>query len=134
MTAPQPRLGRRMARFNRAVTNRVLGPVAHRLPGFGIVVHTGRRSGRTHRTPVNAFRSADGYVFALTYGHDAQWVRNVLAARGCSLITRGREHRLLDPVLFTDAQRRVMPPPVRPMLAFARVTEFLRLRDADAQA
>jgi hypothetical protein len=48
-------LGRRIAIFNRHVTNRVLGPVAPWLPGFGIVVHTGRKSGRTYRTPVNVF-------------------------------------------------------------------------------
>ena len=30
-----------LARFNLRVTNRVLGPVAARLPGFGIVIHVG---------------------------------------------------------------------------------------------
>jgi deazaflavin-dependent oxidoreductase (nitroreductase family) len=131
MGVPQPRLGRRMARFNRAVTNRLTAPFAGRLPGFGIVVHAGRRSGRTYRTPVNVFRTADGWLFALTYGHEAQWVSNVLAAGGCRLITRGRERRLADPALFVDEHRRSVPAPVRPILGFARVSEFLRMSDAD---
>ena len=75
-----PRLGRRVARFNRLVTNRVTGPLAPWLPGFGIVVHTGRESGREYRTPVNVFRYQGAFVVALTYGSGADWVRNVLAA------------------------------------------------------
>jgi hypothetical protein len=43
-------LSRRVATFNRQVTNRVTGPFAHRLPGFGVVVHVGRKSGREYRT------------------------------------------------------------------------------------
>ncbi len=61
-----PRLRRRIAHFNRRFTNPVLQPLAARLPGFGVVVHTGRKSGREYRTPVNVFREPDGYVIALT--------------------------------------------------------------------
>ena len=31
----------------------------------------------------------DGYLLALTYGPDSDWVKNVLAAGGCELVTRG---------------------------------------------
>ncbi len=55
-----------LARFNRVVTNRVVGPFAARLPGFAIVTHVGRRSGRQHSNPVNLFRTGDRYVIALT--------------------------------------------------------------------
>lgn len=126
--APAPRLGRRMVRFNRLVTNRLTSPFAGWLPGFGIVLHTGRRSGRTYRTPVNVFRVSDGFVVALTYGPDAQWVRNVLAAGGCRLITRGREHHLRDPEIVHDERRRFVPRPLRVILRLVRVTDFLRLR------
>ena len=53
-------LPRWLARFNRRVTNRLFGPVAPRLPGFGVVVHTGRKTHRPYRTPMNVFRCADG--------------------------------------------------------------------------
>jgi deazaflavin-dependent oxidoreductase (nitroreductase family) len=120
-------LGRRMATFNRHVTNRVLGGVATRLPGFGVVLHVGRRSGRPYRTPVNVFRTPGGYVLALVYGSGAEWVKNVLAAGGCEVVTRGRTVRLTSPRLFRDDGRVRMPAPVRAVLGLARVSEFLEL-------
>jgi hypothetical protein len=74
------RLGRRTAHFNRRVTNRLTRPLARRLPGFGVVVHRGRTSGREFETPVNVFNAPSGYAIALTYGSDSDWVKNVLSA------------------------------------------------------
>ena len=119
--------GRRMAAVNRRITNRITGPLAPHLPGFGVVVHTGRRSGRRHRTPVNVFRVPGGYVVALTYGREAQWVRNVVAAGGCELETRGRRVRLVDPEVFHDDERRAVPSAVRLPLRLLRVADFMRL-------
>jgi hypothetical protein len=80
---PDMAFGRRMAAVNRRITNRVTGPLAPRLPGFGVIVHAGRTSGRMYRTPVNVFRVPGGYLVALTYGTNSEWVRNVVAAGGC---------------------------------------------------
>jgi deazaflavin-dependent oxidoreductase (nitroreductase family) len=88
------RLGRRTAHFNRRVTNRLTRPLARRLPGFGVVVHRGRKSGRRFETPVNVFNAQGGYLIALTYGTESDWVKNVLATGGCELITRGRRRQL----------------------------------------
>jgi deazaflavin-dependent oxidoreductase (nitroreductase family) len=123
-------LPKRLARFNRVVTNRVLGPVARRLPGFAIVTHIGRRSGRVYRTPVNFFRSRDRYVIALTYGSDSQWVRNVLAAGAVDVETRGRRLHLVAPEVVHDAERTLVPGPVRHALRVANVDEFMLLRSA----
>jgi deazaflavin-dependent oxidoreductase (nitroreductase family) len=123
-----PLLGRRVARFNGLVTNRLTRPLAGQLPGFGVVEHAGRRSHRRYRTPVNVFRVTDGYVIALTYGAEAEWVRNVVAAGGCELVTRGRCHRLAAPTIVHDEGRRIVPPPIRPILRLLRVKEFLRLK------
>ncbi len=76
---PSPRLGRGVARFNRAVTNRITVHVAGVLPGMGIVIHVGRRTRTVYRTPVNVFRTVDGFRIALTYGRDAEWVKNAFA-------------------------------------------------------
>ena len=46
---------KRVAHFNKRVTNRVTRHIAGWMPGFAIVTHVGRRSGRTYRTPVNIF-------------------------------------------------------------------------------
>ena len=120
-------LGRRMATFNRHVTNRLLGGLATRLPGFGVVLHVGRRSGRTYRTPVNVFRTPGGYLLALTYGSRAEWVRNVVAAHGCELVTEGRTERLTKPRLFRDERRARVPAHVRAGLRLGGVSEFLEL-------
>ncbi len=119
-------LPRAVARINRRVTNRLLTGLATRLPGFGVVIHTGRRSRRQYRTPVNVFRRGDRFTIALTYGPDADWVRNVLAAGGCALETRGRTLRLSRPQLIHDENRQAVPAPVRLVLRLVNVSDFLR--------
>ena len=121
-------LPKRLARFNRHVTNRVLGPVARHLPGFAVVTHVGRRSGRVYRTPVNLFHDQDRYVIALTYGSDSQWVRNVLAAGAVDVETRGRRLHLVAPEVVHDDRRSLVPEPVRPILRLVRVGEFMLLQ------
>jgi deazaflavin-dependent oxidoreductase (nitroreductase family) len=126
-------LPRAVARFNLAVTNPLLRPFAGRLPWFGIVTHVGRRSGVARRTPVNVFRADGRYVIALTYGTESQWVRNVLAAGGAELQTRGRHVRLVEPELVHDPSRRMIPGPPRAVLELIDVDDFLVLRPADAR-
>ena len=121
-------LPKRLARFNRVVTNPILGHVASRLPGFAIVHHVGRRSGRRFRTPVNLFRAGDRSVIALTYGSDSEWVRNVLAAGGCEVETRGTRIALTGPEVIRDPSRALVPAPVRPVLRAAQVDEFMLMR------
>lgn len=120
-------LPKRLARFNRVVTNRVTGPLARWLPGFGVVVHRGRRSGREYRTPINIFRTSDGYVAALTYGV-TDWARNVMAAGGCELEARGWRVRLTDPRLVHTRPPDDLPPVVRQLVGMIGVTDFLYLR------
>lgn len=123
-------LPRTIARLNKAGLNRVVRRLAPHLPGFGVVLHQGRRSGRTYETPVNVFRDGDGVRIALTYGTDSDWVRNVLAAGGCTLRTRGGTIALTAPRLEHDPSRRLMPPGVSRVLRLTRVEDFLDLTSA----
>jgi deazaflavin-dependent oxidoreductase (nitroreductase family) len=116
-----------LARFNLRFTNHLTGPFAARLPGLGVIVHTGRRSGRRYRTPVTVFAAPGGYVVALIYGVDSQWVRNVVAAGGCELDTRGRREQLTGPVVFHDETRSRVAPAVRPILRMLGVADFMQL-------
>src|SRR5215207_6831672 len=120
-------LPKRLARFNRVITNRVAFPVARRVPGFAVVLHTGRRSGRPYRTPVNAFRAPDGYVIALTYGPDSDWPKNVLAAGGCILLTRGTAVPLTGPRLVHTQRHPSIPAPVGAILRLIGVRDYLEL-------
>ncbi len=106
---PNPR-----TRFIRPFTTHILNPFTrlfvHRLPGFAI-------------------------LFALTYGSDVQWVKNILAAGEADLRIGDKTIHLTDPEVFVDPKRRLMPPHVRFMLGVMRVSEFLRMhlsREADA--
>jgi deazaflavin-dependent oxidoreductase (nitroreductase family) len=120
-------LGRRMARFNRQVLNHLTRPLAHHFPGFGVIVHQGRRSGRIYETPVNVFRRSDGYMVALTYGAGADWVRNVVTAGVCDLITHGRRMRVVVSRIEHDEQLLPVPTIVRPILRLIHVADFLHL-------
>jgi deazaflavin-dependent oxidoreductase (nitroreductase family) len=115
-----------VARFNRVATNRVARPLAGRVPPFAIVVHTGRRSGRVYRTPVMAFRSPEGWVLALTYGRDADWVRNVLAGDS-ALERRGRTIPIARARVISEGGRRMCSRLARPFLWLLRVDEALVL-------
>jgi len=124
----------RMWRFRHIATryvNPVTRRVAGKLPTFGVLTHLGRKTGRTYQTPINVFRRDDAYFFFLTYGSDAQWVKNVLAAGSCSLRTRGRVVELVEPELITDPELRPAPPLVRLVEGrIAGVTQYLRMRAA----
>jgi hypothetical protein len=75
-----------------------------------------------------AFPSPDGrqLTFALTYGAEAQWVRNVLAAGEFRYRSRkSGTVRLVEPQVVRDPGRRAMPRFVRQMLAVMHVDDFL---------
>jgi deazaflavin-dependent oxidoreductase (nitroreductase family) len=120
---PAPRW---VARANKAGLNRVTKFIAPWAPGWAVVIHRGRKSGKTFRTPLWAFRRGDGYVIALTYGSTADWVRNVLAAGGCELETRRRRYLVSNPRVYRDENATDMPAFIRFMLRrVIKAPEFL---------
>jgi deazaflavin-dependent oxidoreductase (nitroreductase family) len=123
-----------VAAFNLVVTNRITSLFAARLPGFGIVTHKGRKSGRIYRTPVNVFRAPNGFLIALTYGRDSEWVRNVLAAGDCQLETHGARYHLSAPIIVHDSTRRRFPLVVRIVLGMIGANDFLQLSTSQAQS
>ena len=118
----------RVARWNKVGLNRITRHVAPWMPGFGLVVHRGRRSGREYQTPVNVFQADDGFVIALTYGAGTDWVKNVQAAGGCELRTRGRTLRVGSPRVYHDETRHGIRPLERQMLRLLGVADFLSVK------
>ena len=117
-----------MRQVNKAALNKLTRQLAPWLPGLGVVVHRGRTSGKQYRTPVNVFPRPDGrYVLALTYGTDTDWVKNVVAAGGCTLITRGTDLELTAPRLFRDESRHETRVVERSILGLLHVYDFLEL-------
>ncbi len=121
----------RMWRLRHLVT-RFVNPVTRLFagwaPGFGVLTYRGRKTGKVYHTPINVFRRGDEYIFVLTYGSDAEWVKNVLAAGGCRIRTRGRDVSLTQPDLTVDPARSLAPAPMRFIGRLGNVTEFIRMR------
>lgn len=125
-------LSRRWAQFNKAVGNRLAGPLFGRMPGFGLVLHTGRKSGREYRTPVKVFRHDGAYAITLPYGSGTDWVRNVCAAGGCDLRVRGKRVPVVQPEVVQDDGAVRIRRSLRIVLRMLRVTEIMILTPAPA--
>jgi deazaflavin-dependent oxidoreductase (nitroreductase family) len=123
-----------VGQWNKAGLNHLTRHIAAWMPGLGVIVHRGRRSGRCYQTPVNVFSAGNGYVIALTYGPDTDWVKNVVAAGGCELRTRGQTIPLSSPRLFHDQSRSNIHPLQRQVLRILNVADFLSLTPAPARS
>ena len=125
---------KQVARWNKAGLNRVTRHIAPRMPGLGLIVHRGRRSGREYRTPVQVFAAPDGFIVALTYGMDTDWLRNIQAAGGGLLRTRGLTFQVTEPRVYHDEERTGIRPAERQMLRLLGVADFVHLKAALSQS
>src|SRR5215468_4984360 len=117
------KLSRGTARFNERVTNRIQGLYAWLLPPWAVILHRGRRSGRSYRTPLFAFRRDRTLVIALLYGGESDWLRN-LRAGGGQVIRAGRTYDVRPPVVVnTNASARMLARLSPPKRAYCRLAE-----------
>ena len=121
---------RALGKLNRVGFNHLTRPILRRLPGFAVVHHRGRKSGREFQTPVMLFRTDGGFVIALAYGPHTDWVKNVLAAGSCTVETHGVQVPCTAPRLCRDPGRRGIRPVERVVLGWLDVDEFLELQRA----
>ncbi|HLR98480.1 MAG TPA: nitroreductase family deazaflavin-dependent oxidoreductase [Mycolicibacillus parakoreensis] len=98
------KFSQRRAEFNRVVTNPLFRPVSGWVPLWSIIEHTGRRSGRTYRTPVSMFSTPDGVAVALVYGPDRDWLKNLQAAGGGRAKMYGTTFPVTDPRVVPTAE------------------------------
>lgn len=120
-------LPRWLATANRTITNKLLRRLPRRWSPFVIVYHVGRRSGRPYSAPLVAFRADAGFVFTPTYGPDADWVRNVLAAGSFQFDKRGEIHDVQNARLITrDEAWPYLPRPIRLAMRLLAVRWYVR--------
>ena len=81
------------------VNKRVFNPIEERRGARPVLIHTGRSSGKMYRTPLDAHRLPDGYLFIPMYGPRTDWVKNAMAAKQARLSIDGHEVELQAPRL-----------------------------------
>ena len=127
------KLSRRVAHFNKRVTNRIQGVYAWLLPPWAVILHRGRRSGRPYRTPLFAFRRDRALVIALLYGEESDWLRN-LRAGGGHVIRAGRTFTVRPPeVVDTSAAGPLLAQLSRPARRYCRLAEKLAILELDGR-
>lgn len=102
---------------------------------WAILVHHGRTSGRTYRTPIVARPTADGFVIPMPFGGGTQWAKNLIAAGGGTLRWNGADHLIESPELI-DADQ-ADPAFSRWQRAGVRafgMTTFMRVRRVDQRS
>ncbi|WP_349270932.1 nitroreductase family deazaflavin-dependent oxidoreductase [Mycolicibacterium parafortuitum] len=98
------RMPRRIAEFNKRVTNPAARAITPWLPNLGTLEHVGRKSGKRYRTPLLVFDTQNGYAFLIGYGPQTNWVKNVLAGGPTVLHKRGRAVTLVNPRVVSKAE------------------------------
>jgi deazaflavin-dependent oxidoreductase (nitroreductase family) len=112
--------------FNKYVINKFFLFFAAWFKPMAIVVHSGRRSGRLYYTPVMVFRTGNGFLFALTYGSDVDWVKNLKASNNGILRYGGKEFHIQDFRLVEYREvKQYFPLIVRVFLNIIRVRDCL---------
>ncbi len=119
------------------VLNPVLGKIASWgwIPVWGVVVHTGRKSGRQFATPIALARTNDGFVIPLPWGAGTDWCRNLVAAGGGVVRWGGVDHIVTEPEVIEQAAAiPAFPAPVRGLIPVIGIKRFLRVPEARAAA
>ena len=116
--------------------SRAFKPVALKTAGSkgartAVVRHIGRRSGRQYETPVVAASTPDGFVIALPYGANTDWLKNVLASGSATVVTDGSTYAVNHPemIAITDVETYFGPKEQRQHRRFA-VVDALQVRRA----
>ncbi len=98
-------------------------------PLWAQVKHRGRRSGKEYVIPVAVLVKPDRFVISLPWGATTNWVQNVMAANGCTIVWKGADHRVTEPRLVDKAVALEAANAVqRMLLSRAKFPAFLQLK------
>jgi deazaflavin-dependent oxidoreductase (nitroreductase family) len=89
-------------------TSRAMKPLALKSAGTpgayaSVIRHVGRTTGRAYETPVGAVAIDDGFVIALPYGPNTDWLKNVLASGSAIIVDEGNTYDVDRPELVPMA-------------------------------
>jgi hypothetical protein len=111
----------------RSLSNRIFLTISGRwFRAYSVVRHVGRTSGRQYQNPDSAYPLGDGFVIAVLYGAQSQWVRNVMAAGRFTLRTKGRDYLLERPEIIPAAPALLaFPPRLQRMMRSRGIKDFV---------
>ena len=119
---------RRSSRATKRLPMKTAGTVG---ADASVIRHVGRRTGRTYETPVRAVTTTDGFVIALPYGSNTDWLKNVLANGEATIVHAGHTYAVDQPQVVPLAQEAAsFSPANRRAHRVFGVKEGLKLRRA----
>ena len=103
---------------------------------ISIIRHVGRRSGTHYATPVIAVKPfGNQFIFALPYGNNVDWYRNILAAGKGTVICHGKEYQVEKPQpLDVKVGLSALPFLLKLIVSFVGVQHFIQMRSAKVVA
>lgn len=107
-------------------------PLARYLPPFALLHHEGRRSRRAYDTPVQAYRTPQGYIVAFGYSDNPDWAQNLLAAGNGHMTRTGTRYTITTPRRLDEEGLKQLPSPVAALMRGIRVRSFLQFHTAKA--
>lgn len=116
--------------FNKYFFNKITLKFAGRRGSpFSIVIHRGRKTGKSYSTPVVTIRTEDRFYIPLSYGENVDWLKNVLHAGECIILSRGDSVIMNKPRVVNASNAIIMLPQFqRKLFRFFRVEKFLEIR------
>jgi deazaflavin-dependent oxidoreductase (nitroreductase family) len=129
MRAKSPPVLNTVRRISRATHPMVLKTAGQAGNSTSVIRHVGRSSGRDYETPVSALTTEDGFLIALPYGPNTDWLKNVLARGSASIVDQGTTYTVEDPevVPVSEAEPDLPAAELRTLRLF-RVESCLRVR------
>lgn len=100
MRTKSPTVLNAVRRMNRAFVNPRQRDAGTPGAYASLIQHSGRASGRLYETPVVAEVTEDGFVIALPYGTQADWLKNVQANGSATVVHEGNAHQVGEPELI----------------------------------
>jgi hypothetical protein len=123
-------------KFNKRLLNPFAIWLAARRPMYyGVLHHTGRRSGKVYDTPVVAKLTSEGVIIPLPYGTHTDWLENVLASDGCSLTLNGQDYTFTGPeIIVASLAERLVPPANAAVWRRVGIKNYLSMKTASPVA
>jgi len=85
-----------LERFQIKYMNPLMRPFSKWMPGFAVIKHSGRTSGKDYETIVTAYRKGNVLAIGLIHGK-TNWVKNVLAAGEADIRVGRKDLHLTNP-------------------------------------